>query len=75
MDRGDPSPIPEATVAAAAVVADIVTVEDTALKRMAARLGKPILAGQAMVAGQAGLLRKFILGNARSEGDLFVEER
>lgn len=74
MDRGDPSPIPEATVAAAAVVADIVTVEDTALKRMAERLGKTILAGQAMVAGQADLLRKFILGHARSEGDLLVEE-
>lgn len=70
MGEGDPSPIPEATVASAAIVADIVTVPNSALKLMAATLEKPVLTGDAMVAGQAGLLRGFLLGSARSESDV-----
>jgi shikimate dehydrogenase len=67
MRASDPSPIPADTVADAAILADIVTMPDTALKRAAARLGKPILTGDAMVAGQARLLRRFLLGTMRTE--------
>ncbi|MCB1485836.1 MAG: hypothetical protein KDJ88_00090 [Bauldia sp.] len=69
MHPGDPSPIPAETVAAATTVADIVTVEDTALKRTAAELGKRLVVGDAMVAGQISLFRRFLLGAARTERD------
>lgn len=70
MQPGDPSPIPERSVRAASVVADIVTVADTALKRNAVTHGKALLVGDAMVAGQIDLLRRFLLGDARTEADL-----
>lgn len=70
MNRGDPSPIPEETVASATIVADIVTVADTALKRKAAALAKPVVTGNAMVAGQAALLRQFFLSDAGSEREV-----
>ena len=73
MNPGDPSPIPEATVAGSGIVADIVTVEDTALKEMARALGKPVLAGGAMVTGQVELLRRFLTGQGRSEQDVIGE--
>lgn len=69
MHPGDPSPIPAETVASAGIVADIVTVPDTALKRLAADLNKPVLIGDAMVAGQIALFRRFLLGDARTERD------
>jgi shikimate dehydrogenase len=74
MNPGDRSPIEHETVAAAGIVADIVTVEDTALKRSARALGKPVLTGGAMVTGQVGLLRRFLIGAARSERDVLIEE-
>jgi shikimate dehydrogenase len=70
MNRGDAAPIPEETVAAAAIVADIVTVAETRLKHRAAALGKPIVTGEAMVLGQAALLRRFFLSDAGSERDV-----
>jgi len=73
MAPGDAAPFPDDTVAAAGIVADIVTVADTALKATARRLGKPLLEGDAMVAGQADLLRRFLLGAAREENDVLRE--
>ncbi len=74
MHPGDPSPIPADTLAAAGTVADIVTAPDTALKRAAPRLGKPLLTGEAMVAGQARLLRRFLLGTMRTEAETVAAE-
>ncbi len=70
MHRGDPSPIPEETVAAAAIVADIVTAAGTELKRMAAAHGRPVVTGDAMVLGQAALLRRFFVSDAASEQEV-----
>ena len=66
MHAGDPSPLPEETIAAAGAVADIVAV-GTPLKRRARALGKPLVVGEAMVRGQAALLRRFFLSDAESE--------
>ena len=74
MNPGDPSPIPEETVADSEIVVDIVTVEDTALKEMARALGKPVLAGGSMVTGQVELLRRFLTGQGRSERDVLREK-
>jgi shikimate 5-dehydrogenase len=64
---GDPSPIPVETIAAADIVVDIVVEPDTAVKRDAIRLGRALIEGEAMVAAQAELFRRFILGNAATE--------
>jgi shikimate dehydrogenase len=70
---GDPSPIPAATVAAAEIVADIVTVEATALKQLAAGHRKPLLTGRAMVEGQIPLMRRFFTTHAGHEADVLRE--
>jgi len=70
MRRGDPSPVPREVVEAADVVVDIVIApEDSRLKRDALAAGKIFVDGYAMVAGQARALRRFLLSDARSEGD------
>jgi shikimate dehydrogenase len=72
MRAGDHSPVPSATVAAARIVADIVALDATALKREAQRFGKPFLSGEAMVRAQAVLLREFLLGDAESEDAVYA---
>ena len=72
MEAGDPSPLPDETVAAAGAVADIVAV-DTLLKRRARALGKPLLEGAGMVRGQAALFRRFFLTDATTETAVLAE--
>jgi shikimate dehydrogenase len=67
MNPGEPSPIPEETVARATIVADIVAAADTPVKRDALRLGKIFVDGEAMIRGQVAFLRSFLLGKADSE--------
>ena len=67
LEVGDPSPIPEATVATASVVADIVTPDGTELKRLARAHGKSLLAGTAMVAGQIPLMHRFFTSDIGDE--------
>jgi shikimate dehydrogenase len=73
MAEGDRSPVDAGTLSAATVVADIVTNPATEMKRIAGTLGRPLLTGEAMVAGQARLLRRFLLGTPRNETDTVDE--
>ena len=75
MEATDPSPVPESVIAGARLVADIVARPDSALKRAARQLGKPLLDGGAMVSGQGALLWRFILGAHQSERDVLLEQQ
>jgi shikimate dehydrogenase len=66
MKRNDPLPMSIETIEKAEVIADIVTSE-TALKGIARRLGKTLVAGDEMVSAQASSLKNFLLSEARSE--------
>lgn len=70
MRPNDPLPLPRETVARATIVADIVASDDTPLKQLARSLGKPLVTGEAMVLGQAALLRRFLLSRAASESEV-----
>jgi shikimate 5-dehydrogenase len=73
MAEGDASPVPDEIAAGAAVIADIIVGRDTALKRQARHHGKRLIEGEAMVDGQARLLKRFILGTAMSEPEVLAE--
>jgi shikimate dehydrogenase len=66
MKANDPLPLSIETIEKAEVIADIVTSE-TALKGIARRLGKTLVAGDEMVSAQASSLKNFLLSEARSE--------
>ena len=68
MAAGDPSPLPEEVVAQCSAVVDIVIASgESALAGLARKHGKPVVAGSAMVEGQAALLLGFLLGSAVTE--------
>ena len=68
MAADDPSPVPDEVVAQCAAVVDIViAAQESRLAALARAHGKPLVAGSAMVEGQADLLLGFLLGQATSE--------
>jgi shikimate dehydrogenase len=73
MNFNDPLPVPKETVARAAIIADIVALEDTQLKQLARSLHKRLVTGEAMVRGQAALLHRFLLSRAASERDVLAD--
>jgi shikimate 5-dehydrogenase len=74
MAAGDSSPVPEEVVAECGAVVDIVIAAgESTLAALARMHGKPLVAGSAMVEGQAGLLLGFLLGRAVTEEAVVVD--
>ena len=68
MAADDPSPVPDEVVAQCAAVVDIViAAQESRLAALARAHGKPLVAGSAMVEGQADLFLGFLLGPATTE--------
>jgi shikimate dehydrogenase len=72
MNTNDPLPVPMETIEKAEVIADIVTSE-TALKGIAKRLRKTLVAGDEIVSAQASSLKNFLLSKARSEFEALAQ--